>query len=137
MPEIEEIKPKKIQSISRRKFLLGSAILSTTLLGEGFLRQPTALDIRQTDLPIAKLPTGKELRIAHLSDLHLHKFTSYFKKVAAKTNALKPDIILLTGDYVEEARNISDVLKFLRLLEAPGGIFCSSGELGILGSDRG
>lgn len=118
----------KIQPLSRRKFLLGSVACSGALFGDAWLRQPTALEISRTDLPSNKVPTGKELRIVHLSDLHLHKFTRYFKTVAEKANSLKPDLILLTGDYVEEKRNLFDVLEFLDLLKAPTGIFAVQGN---------
>ncbi|PLX75809.1 MAG: hypothetical protein C0615_07520 [Desulfuromonas sp.] len=117
-----------VRAISRRKFLYGSAAVGTLLLGDGFLRQPSALEITSTELATAKLPAGKELRIAHLSDLHLHRFDNYFKKVAETTNRLRPDIILLTGDYIEEARNLDDVLLFLKQLKAPAGIFAVQGN---------
>jgi predicted MPP superfamily phosphohydrolase len=120
--------PGIIQSLSRRKFLLGGVACSGALFGDAWLRQPTALEISRIHLPSKKIPAGKELRIVHLSDLHLHKFTRYFRKVAEEANALKPDIILLTGDYVEEARNLSDVLEFLDLLKASTGIFAVQGN---------
>ncbi len=117
-----------IQSLGRRKFLFGSVACGGALFGDAWLRQPTALDISQTRLPTQKIPAGKELRIVHLSDLHLHKFTSFFRKVAKEANSLNPDIILLTGDYVEEERNLSDVLEFLDLLKASTGIFAVQGN---------
>ncbi len=117
-----------IRSLGRRKFLLGGLACGTAVLGDAWLRQPTALQVRETRLPTAKIPAGRELRIAHLSDLHLHRFNAYFRRVAAATGALKPDIILLTGDYVEEERNLSGVLDFLAQLKAPAGVYAVQGN---------
>ena len=120
--------PGRILSLSRRKFLLGGAACGGVLLSDAWLRQPKALEISTTRLATEKIPAGRELRIVQLSDLHLDSFNEYFRQVASKTNALKPDMILLTGDYVEEARNLNGVLKFLRLLSAPGGIYAVQGN---------
>ncbi len=114
--------------MSRRKFLFGSLAFGGAIFSDAWLRQPTAVEVSHTRLPIGKIPAGRELRIAHISDLHLHKFNRYFKQVADRTNALDPDMILLTGDYVEEARNLVGVLDFLEQLEAPAGVFAVQGN---------
>lgn len=128
MKDQEKIGPGLAPLITRRKFLLGGAVIGTGLLGDGFFRQPTSLEIRQVRLPVQKIPTGKSLRIVHLSDLHLHRFSDYFERVALETNELRPDLILLTGDYVEEERNLTGVLEFLRRLKAPAGVFAVQGN---------
>ncbi len=123
-----ETKISFIDSLSRRKFLFGSLAFGGAIFGDAWLRQPTSVEVTETRLPCRKIGQGKELRVVHLSDLHLHKFNGYFKQVAEKTNNLKPDLILLTGDYVEEARNLSGVLAFLERLRAPGGVFAVQGN---------
>ncbi len=117
-----------IESLSRRKFLFGSLAFSGAVFADAWLRQPTDLEVSQTRLPISKIPSGKELRVVHLSDLHLHRYDRYFRQVAAATSTLNPDLILLTGDYVEEARNLSGVLDFLAQLKAPAGVFAVQGN---------
>ena len=119
---------EKAKGISRRTFLFGGSIVGFGLLGDGFLRQPTSLEVRRNRIPSDKLPAGQSLRIVHLSDLHLQSYNRYFEKVAHETNRLDPDLILLTGDYVEEARNLSGVLEFLDQLEAPGRTFAVQGN---------
>lgn len=117
------------KTLSRRRFLLGGA----TLLGGLFaadvtLRQPRALRIEEHVLPLAKIPANRELRVVQLSDLHLRTAGSYFEMVAEAVAGLHPDLILLTGDYLEESRNLEGVLKFLRRLHAPEGIFAVQGN---------
>jgi predicted MPP superfamily phosphohydrolase len=41
---------------------------------------------------------------------------------------LKPDLILLTGDYLEEQRNIRGVLSFMKRLKATHGIYAVQGN---------
>lgn len=63
-----------------------------------------------------------------ISDLHLSSFNRYFAKVARKVVDLRPDLIVLTGDYLEEERNIRGVLEFLKELKAPHGIYAVQGN---------
>lgn len=121
-------KPRE-QGISRRKFLLaGTALAGGGVLGDALVREPHSFEIREIKLPLAKVPPGRELRVVHLSDLHLRTFHDYYRKVAEAANALAPDIILLTGDYLEEKRNLGDVRRFLALLRAGHGIFAVQGN---------
>jgi len=115
--------------ISRRKFLLGgSAALGGLAVGDAFFHEPRSFEVREVLLPLAKVPPGEELRVVQLSDLHIRTFHSYYKEVARAANALRPDLILLTGDYLEKDRNVGGVRRFLRMLEAPDGIFAVQGN---------
>ena len=51
-----------------------------------------------------------ELRIVHLSDIHIGTVygPTYLRKVVDKTNALKPDVVLLTGDLADGGYNYTD-----------------------------
>ncbi|MGL4975952.1 MAG: metallophosphoesterase, partial [Bosea sp. (in: a-proteobacteria)] len=75
---------------------------------------------------------GLKLRIAALSDLHcggVHMPLSRIATIVETTNALKPDLILLLGDYITSARrNVHDLLPehwapTLAKLSAPLGVF--------------
>ena len=115
--------------ISRRKFLrLTGMGFGGMALGNAFFREPTALAVEQVDLRLDKFPAHSTLRVVQLSDLHIRRFRPYFRQVALTANALNPDIILLTGDYIEESRNLPGALEFLKLLRAPCGIFAVQGN---------
>lgn len=115
--------------ISRRTFLVGGgALLGTGVLGDALVREPNDFEVREVVVPLAKMPPGREIRLVHLSDLHLRTFHNYYQRVAAAVDALTPDLILLTGDYLEENRNISEVRRFLKLLQARAGIFAVQGN---------
>jgi hypothetical protein len=115
------------KGISRRRFLsLGAAGLAGALLAETVWYEPQALQVEQSTIPSA-LPGGR-IRMVQVSDLHLSSFNNYFKTVANTVAGLEPDLIVLTGDYLEEERNIRGVLSFLKELHAPHGIYAVQGN---------
>lgn len=80
---------------------------------------------------------GPPLRIAAISDLHVGEpFVTLkrIEKIVARTNALKPDLIVLLGDYAAGHRfilksiPIADVAPILGQLSAPQGVFAILGN---------
>jgi predicted MPP superfamily phosphohydrolase len=116
-------------SLSRRRFLVAGASLGGSLvLADALWREPRSFVVEEVSLSLAKIPPGRELRLVHLSDLHLRTLPPHFEKAAETVNALKPDLILLTGDYLEQGRSLRGVLKFLRRLKATRGIYAVQGN---------
>ena len=82
--------------------------------------------VERVRLPIAGLPEGLSgLSIAHLSDFHAgrHVSAEYVRRVAQQTLALHPELIALTGDFVD--RNIkysAACAGALSILRAPLGV---------------
>ena len=90
--------------ISRRTFL-GSSLVA--LFGEGgysaFI-EPQQLRHERIVVPIAGLSSRLEgLRIVALTDFHLQPFTqlAFLKRAVLAANALKPDVVVLLGDFVD------------------------------------
>lgn len=118
---------RRKKGISRRRFLtLGFAGLAGGFVADTAWYEPQALQVELSSVP-STLPGGK-IRMVQISDLHLSTFNKYFTTVADKVTALQPDLIVLTGDYLEEERNIKGVLSFLRELKAPHGIYAVQGN---------
>ncbi|HVB29047.1 MAG TPA: metallophosphoesterase, partial [Terriglobia bacterium] len=70
-------------------------------------------------------------RIAQLSDIHIGPFmtSSDVRRVVEMTNALKPDLILLTGDYITWDPDTQEAaVDSLSGLKAPFGIYGSLGN---------
>ncbi len=70
----------------------------------------------------------KPLRIVQLSDLHVERTTRRERDVLAEVAALEPDIIVLTGDYLNisylsDLVTLSDTRDFLAQLHAPYGVY--------------
>ena len=56
------------------------------------------------ELPVPNLPPAMQgLRIAHLTDLHLRPFwTKAYDRLLARLGADPPDLLLMTGDFVDD-----------------------------------
>lgn len=89
--------------ITRRKFLVGAGTIAAGMaLYSGEIARHE-LDIVNRTIPIASLPSPFHgYRIAQISDIHLDEYTEPFflEHVVRKVNALAPDLVLLTGDFI-------------------------------------
>jgi len=99
---------------------------------EAFAVEPRWIEVTNPMVRLANLPEEwLGLRIAHLTDLHVGRLISldYVRRVVEKTNAERPDVVVLTGDYVSRRSAINDGLTAaLAGLEAPGGLFAVLGN---------
>lgn len=112
--------------LTRRRFLqlAGSAALAGAAgLGYGGLLERSWVDVEERTFSLPRLAERLSgFRIAQLSDIHLSRFTAVELLMAAVTrvNELRPDIVVLTGDYVgHEARFSAGLIEPLRMLEPP------------------
>jgi len=129
MNQTEQPENSSAGKMSRRRFLAtGTLGLGGLVTTDALFREPQAYKIEEISLPLAKIPPGRELRLVHISDLHIRAFHSYYQRVARAVNDLAPEVILITGDFLEKDRNLSDVRKFLDLLRATTGIFAVQGN---------
>lgn len=75
--------------------------------------------------------SNKDLKIVQLSDLHLERNTSpgWVRRLVDDTLAEKPDLIVITGDILEESllEGSSAIREFSRL-RAPLGVYAVSGN---------
>ncbi|MCY3708159.1 MAG: metallophosphoesterase [Caldilineaceae bacterium] len=113
-------------SLTRRRFLqlAGSATLAGAAgLGYGGLLEPSWVEVVYVTVRLPGLAERVAgLRIAHVSDIHLSRFTSASELLAAVTrvNQLQPDVVALTGDFVgHETRHAAGLVEPLRMLEPP------------------
>lgn len=115
------------QGVSRRRFLtFGLTGFLGLFFAETAWYEPQALQIEKSSLATSQ--PGDTIRMIQISDLHLSRYSSYFKNVIRQVALLEPDLIVLTGDYLEEERNIRGVLNFLAELSAPHGIYAVQGN---------
>ena len=74
--------------------------------------------------------SGPDIRIAQLSDFHADNLLvdDFFQEVAAAVNACRPDILFLTGDFSDRIDALSPLIRVLRTLKAPLGVFAVLGN---------
>ncbi len=78
----------------------------------------------------------RPLRILQISDLHVERITRREEQMLTEINALAPDIIVLTGDYVNidyrlDAKTHADTRAVLAQLSAPYGVYAVSGSTSV------
>ena len=112
----------------RYRFLL-AAILSA--LGIYWSFCPPRVREYAVELKNDSVPAGAALRIAAVSDLHFDPVYDhrYAARIVRELNGLKPDVILLLGDYSNTVNGLSPaVLAELKKLSAPGGVYAVTGN---------
>ena len=125
--------------ISRRRLLqsmvgtgLGLATASAGGISYGHWVETEWLEIVHRELNFERLPSGLDgLRIALLADFHLYPNTrlEYIEQCVAAAQRLRPDLVLLGGDFVQAtAEAIFDLAPVLARLSSTLGSFCILGN---------
>ena len=123
-------------SPGRRRFLERTAVLVSATpfvaAGYGLLYERQNVEIVRQRVRLARLPKAFEgFHIAQLSDIHIGPFTTadYIRRCVAITNGLEPDLIALTGDYINwDPEAQGEVVRVLAGLRAPHGVFGCMGN---------
>ena len=94
--------------------------------------EASSLSLERVEIKLKRLPKKLDgFRIIHLSDIHHSPFTNldHIERAVKIANRLKPDMFVLTGDYVShEKKYIAPVAKVLGELEAPYGTYACLGN---------
>lgn len=106
--------------ISRKSFFAISAILLTPLVAaaDAFWVEPQWIKIRKVALPGVN-KGGKQHRFVHFTDLHHKGDRDYLDLIVRKINALSADLVLFTGDLIEEKSHLPETLEFLAKIKSP------------------
>jgi predicted MPP superfamily phosphohydrolase len=109
--------------------LVASGLVIFSLGFYGVWIVPYHIEVRYVwidDSKLAKVLSGKML--VHISDLHMSKIGRKESKVLSILDDLKPDIIFLTGDYVQWKGDYESALHFLSKVKAKVGIWAVMGD---------
>jgi uncharacterized protein len=126
--------------LDRRRVLAALAGLFLPSLGTAsyaFAWEPEQMRVTRYGLAPRGWPAGRKLRIVALSDIHIggyHMPLSRLPGIVAAANALKPDLILLLGDFIasrpprSDDPAMADWARELARLNAPHGVFAILGN---------
>jgi predicted MPP superfamily phosphohydrolase len=118
--------------ITRRGVLKLAGGGAAGLLGYGLLAEPRWFRVSRRELTLKGLPPELDgLRVVQLTDIHHGPWLSlaYVREVVEASNALEPDLVLLTGDYVHRSP------AYVRpVVEALAGLRARIGVLGVFGN---
>ena len=125
------VDPERRQAMSR---MLGAgvAVMATSMGAFATHSGLTRLMIREVKVPLARLPKALSgLTIAQLSDVHVGPTIrrEFIEQVVARTNALAPDVIAITGDLVDgSVEQLREHVEPLRDLKAKYGVYFVTGN---------
>jgi uncharacterized protein len=129
--------PPTADGLSRRMFLarLGSGA-AVTVAGASVARGMTVArgthEVVDVEIKLAKLPKALDgFTIVQLTDLHvgLTIDRAFVQRVVDMTNALSPDLVALTGDFVDgPVADLRDEIAPLENLRAKHGVFAITGN---------
>ncbi len=91
-----------------------------------------SLSLERVEIHLKRLPQQLDgFKVVHLSDLHHSPFTTLkqIDHVVKVANRLRPDVVMLTGDYVSHEREyIAPAAAALAKLKAKHGIYACLGN---------
>jgi len=116
--------------LSRRRFLASAtyayAGVGVALSTYGIWSAYRLPQVTRRSLVFPDLPPGLDgLKLLHLSDLHagMHLGEDAMQEIVARANALRPDLIVQTGDMIDISRSyIPPYVRAFRELSAPLGV---------------
>jgi predicted MPP superfamily phosphohydrolase len=111
---------------------VGLPMVATWVTTFATIPQLKRFRVREIHLNLPDLPEAFEgLRIAHLTDTHVGKFThgNLLEEIVETTNALQADLILFTGDLIDNSiRDLPEAVRMLQKLRAKSGVFAVEGN---------
>ncbi len=123
----EENSMRKNNSVIITLYAAGFLLLMIIVYGVWI--EPNHIEIRQVtihDEYFAKLLEKKT--VVQMTDLHIGRIGRREKKVLESLDAINPDIIFLTGDYVQWNGEYEPALSFFTRLHAKIGVWAVMGD---------
>lgn len=124
--------------VRRFLFLLGGLILLVLLLvGSGYRNARADPVVRRATLALPGWPTGAPpVRAVLISDVHIGSVTmdvARLTRIVAQVNALRPDIVLIAGDFASDPESphtaeLAEQLRPMARLKARLGVIATLGN---------
>jgi len=123
-------------ALTRREFLGAGLALTPPLFTVGMtsvaLAQLSHFRVRRFTLSIPTLPRALDgVTLAHVSDIHVGTLTRgrVLRDVVNATNAMRADLVLLTGDLINDAlADLSEGIALVKAMEGRYGLWMIEGN---------
>ena len=94
-----------------------------------FFVEPNLLSVTKLELSFKDLPDSADgLRVLQISDLHYNGDAPIYEKTLKAIEALNPDIIVITGDFVGDKQNYKSVEYCKRIVSLGKPVFAVMGN---------
>lgn len=123
--------------MNRRDFMKVSSLFVAggilAKIGQMELNDETTMPVvEQVEIPLRNLhPALEGFTIAQLSDIHLRPYTrpDLVERAVEMTNILRPDLVVLTGDYVwRDQEAVFELTRILSGIDARHGVYSVLGN---------
>jgi len=99
-----------------RKILAIISIITIIIAFDAFILEPWCILLTVTNLDIfdSRITAGEVIKIVQLSDLHVNRYGLKEDRIISTIQNINPNIIVMTGDYIQSVRDIEPLEKFLQ-----------------------
>ena len=126
--------------VGKARVLLAACLALSAVHVDAYYIEPRMLVPRHYVVePMNGVPSGRSIRILHVTDIQTPTIGAHEEHALRLGLSYRPDLIVLTGDYVQDALGRATELKAaadLRALmarigfDAPLGVFATEGDVG-------
>lgn len=128
------------REVMKARVLLAACLILLAVHVDAYYIEPQRLVARHYVVkPQSAVPSGRSIRILHVTDIQTPKIGPHEERALSLGLSYRPDLIVLTGDYVQDALGEAtelDAAADLRALmarigfNAPLGVFATEGDVG-------
>jgi len=111
-----------------RRILVLLVLIPLLCLFYAWMIEPYWIEVNRIKLATTKFKEGSKVTILQLSDIHSRGWNRNERKLPAIVNSLAPDIICLTGDYINDIKALQAVRRMAGELKAKYGVFAVRGN---------
>jgi predicted MPP superfamily phosphohydrolase len=112
--------------------VLVGQLLASAIFLDAWVVEPLSPRVSRLDIASPRLsPQAQPVRIVQVSDIHIVTYGLRERQVVARVNGLHPDLILLTGDYLNALSREAFIAlqQMLGDLEASHGVYAVTGNV--------
>lgn len=112
-------------------YLIAATMIGRRVWQYAHRQEPQQPQLRQITITDSRIPPGfNGFRIGQISDIHLGQPYSHqnLQWAITQMRAHNPDLIVITGDMINNRASISDLPYYLRQLRAPYGVYAIAGN---------
>lgn len=104
-------------------------VLEISCVIDAIYIEPNYLDVTQITLKNHKITRkGTRIRICQISDLHFAEEVPLVSRTIRTINQLKPDFVILTGDYLSDPAKTENLSRFIRALKPRVATYAVTGN---------
>jgi len=130
------VKPIDQAGPTRREVISAAAAGLPPLMTAGLvgiaLPQLNDFRVAERDVPVANLPPELEgLTIAHVSDVHVGKYTKghVLEDIVAKVNSMSADLVMFSGDLIDfSMKDLPRGIEMIKAMRGRYGLFMCEGN---------